>query len=199
MKIFLLYTPRSGSTSILKYFQKNKPEYHCFNEPWFDWMISNIYKENISYEDILKNENVFVKSALKTLPINVSTIVRDFDKVIILLRKDKKSQSESSILAHKEESFLNYKKRKYNLYLIEDEERKWMEDRYDFLNTELLRLAELYNLSVYYYEDLYYNSFEKLFEEIELDFNEEYFKEFLDISKKYRESDIIQKVNKSII
>ena len=42
MKILLLYTPRCGSTSILKYFEKIKTEYECFNEPWFEWMVENI-------------------------------------------------------------------------------------------------------------------------------------------------------------
>jgi hypothetical protein len=32
MKILLFYTPRTGSTSILNYFEKLNPNYECFNE-----------------------------------------------------------------------------------------------------------------------------------------------------------------------
>ena len=193
MKILLLYTPRSGSTSILKYFHKVKPEYECYNEPWFEFMVSKVYKDKITYSDLRDKDNIFVKSAYATLPVELETTLSDFDKIIILLRKNKKEQIESSILAHNELSFLNYKPRKYSTFTITDDELKNTSERFDFLNETLLNFSKVNKLPVFYYEDLYYDSFDSLFGELGIEYNEEYYREFLDVTNKYRIGDLEEK------
>lgn len=199
MKILLLYTPRSGSTAILKYFEKIKTEYKCFNEPWFEWMVENVHKNKNEYVDLITKQNIFVKSAYKTLPVSLDTLLTDFDKIVILLRKNQKEQVESSILVHKEESFLNNTPRNYNLHNITDAEFQTTYDRYSFLNETLFNFGTLNNLPIFYYEDLYYGNFNPLFNELEIEYNELYYKEFLDTTNKYRISDIITKKTNSLI
>ena len=199
MKILLLYTPRCGSTSILKYFEKIKTEYECFNEPWFEWMVENIHKNKNEYVDLITKQNIFVKSAYKTLPVSLDTLLTDFDKIVILLRKNQKEQVESSILVHKEESFLNNTPRNYNLYNITDDEFQTTYDRYSFLNETLFNFGTLNNLPIFYYEDLYYGDFQPLFDELELEYNNLYYKEFLDTTNKYRIGDIISKKTNTLI
>jgi hypothetical protein len=198
MKILLLYTPRSGSTSILKYFKKIKNEYECFNEPWFEWMIENVHKNKNEYVDLITKKNIFVKSAYKTLPVSLDTLLTDFDKIVILLRKNQKEQVESSILTHKEESFLNNTPRDYNLYSITDDEFQITYDRCSFLNETLFNFGTLNNLPIFYYEDLYYNDFTSLFNELNIEHNEEYFNEYLNTSKKYRIGEIVTKKTNSL-
>ena len=199
MKILLLYTPRAGSTSILKYFEKIKTEYECFNEPWFDWMIENVHKNKNEYSDLITKENIFVKSAYKTLPVSLDTLLTDFDKIVILLRKNQKEQVESSILVHKEATFLNSIPRNYNVYNIMDDEFQKTYDRYSFLNETLFNFGTLNNLPIFYYEDLYYGDFNPLFNELEIEYNELYYKEFLDTTNKYRIGDIISKKTNTLI
>ena len=199
MKILLLYTPRSGSTAILKYFEKIKTEYKCFNEPWFEWMVENVHKNKNEYVDLITKQNIFVKSAYKTLPVSLDTLLTDFDKIVILLRKNQKEQVESSILVHKEESFLNNTPRNYNLYSIADDEFQKTYDRYSFLNETLFNFGTLNNLPIFYYEDLYYGNFNLLFNELEIEYNDLYYKEFLDTTNKYRIGDIISKKTNSLI
>jgi hypothetical protein len=199
MKIALIYTPRSGSTSILKYFQKVKPDYVCYNEPWFEWMQKNLYNEDITYEKVISMDNVFIKSAFKTLPVSLEQIIKDFDKVIFLLRRNKKEQVESAALLSRQNDFLNYTKRKYWVDSINDEERTFFEDRYDFLNDTLTNCALKNNKKIFYYEDLYYGSFNEFFNEMELPFNEFAFNEHLNIKNRYREDEIVSKDKKTII
>ena len=199
MKIALIYTPRSGSTSILKYFQKVKPDYVCYNEPWFEWMQKNLYNEDITYEKVISMDNVFIKSAFKTLPVSLEQIIKDFDKVIFLLRRNKKEQVESAALLSRQNDFLNYTKRKYWVDSINDEERTFFEDRYDFLNDTLTNCALKNNKKIFYYEDLYYGSFDEFFNEMELPFNEFAFNEHLNIKNRYREDEIVSKDKKTII
>ena len=199
MKILLLYTPRCGSTSILKYFEKIKTEYECFNEPWFEWMVENVHKNKNEYVDLITKQNIFVKSAYKTLPVSLDTLLTDFDKIVILLRKNQKEQVESSILVHKEESYLNNTPRNYNLYSITDDEFQTKYDIYSFLNETLFNFGTLNNLPIFYYEDLYYGDFQPLFDELELEYNDLYYKEFLDTTNKYRIGDIIVKKTNSLI
>ena len=200
MKIALIYTARSGSTSILKYFSKLKPDYECFNEPWFPWMVSNVYNGNVlNYDDLISKSKIFLKTTPINCPVSFETLIKDFDKVIFLLRRDKKEQIESSILLHKESSFLDSTKRKYNIHEITQYEIDVITKKYDDLNTLIETTAAKHSLPIYYYEDLYYGSFSSLFEELGLHYDEQYYKEFLDISNRYRDGTTEVKTSNTII
>lgn len=194
MKILLIYTARTGSTSIFNYFQKMKLEYECYNEPWFAWMINFVYEgKKIDYNDIIKKKNIFIKCTFKNLPTTIDNLVKDFDKIIILLRKNTKEQSESSILVNKERSYLDMSPRKYRTYNITDFELNDTISLYLDLNSKLKSISEEYQIPLFYYEDLYYNDFTPLFNELGLEYNSEYFKEHLDVSNKYRIGDLTKK------
>jgi hypothetical protein len=196
----LIYTPRSGSTSILKYFSKLKPNYSCYNEPWFSWMQENLYKEVIDYQQVVSKENVFVKSTLKLLPVPIEQIMDDFDKVIFLLRKNKKDQIESAALVTKENGYLNYNKRKYWVESIDPLEYKQINERYEFLNETIIKASQDFNKPIYFYEDLYHGDFTQLFNDLELWYDEDAFNEFLDIKNKYRMVDNLEtKKHKTLI
>lgn len=192
MKIALIYTARSGSSSIFKYFEKLKPEYDCYNEPWFWWSKLNRYtKENTEYDNLLLKDNLFIKSTLSSLPVSLEQIINDFDKVIFLMRRNFKEQLESTILVNKERTYFNHKKRKYKVYSITDKE---IEEYTELINKNIETInstASKYNLPIFYYEDLYFESFDKLFKELNLYYNQIAFSEFLDKTNKYRIGDII--------
>jgi hypothetical protein len=162
-------------------------------------MHENLYKEKISYEQIVSLDNVFIKSAFKTLPVPLEKIIQDFDKVIFLLRRNKTEQVESAILLTRENDFLNYSKKKYWIDSIDDVDRQTFGDRYDFLNETLTKCAIDNNKKIFYYEDLYYGSFNEFFAEMELPFNQEAFDEYLDITHRYKENVVSNKKIKSII
>ena len=52
---------------------------------------------------------------------------------------------------------------------------------------------------IFYYEDLYYGDFKPLFDELELEYNQEYYEEYLNISNRYRIGDIEIKDKNSLI
>lgn len=199
MKIILIYTPRSGSTSIFKYFEKLKPDYLCFNEPWFEWMQANLHKKNITYNDVISNKNVFVKSTYKTLPVSLEQIIKDFDKVFILLRKNKEEQIQSYALTEMENSYLNYEKRTYNIPSISNESLIELTQRYDFLNEKLTFFSKKFNIPLFFYEDLYYgNSFPYFFSELGVKYDQTYFDEYLNINKRYKEGEFKSKKIKTL-
>lgn len=199
MKILLLYAPRCGSTSILKYFEKSKPEYECFNEPWYDWMVEHHHKREYTYEELANKENVFIKSSYRTFPVPFEKALEDFDKVIILLRKDKKKQLESYILTHKQGAFLDYSRKKYWIDSITEDEKLYFGNLYEEGIKKLLNFSSQYKVPVYWYEDLYFGSFNPFFKELNLSYNQAYYEEFLDISKKYRIEDVFNKNIPSLI
>jgi hypothetical protein len=199
MKIALIYTARSGSSSIFKYFEKSKPNYICYNEPWFWWSKEHRYNGNTDYDELIKNDNLFIKSTLSTLPCSLDKIFSDFDKVIFLLRKDFQAQLESTILVNKERTYLNHTQRKYKTYSISESEIKEYTELIN-INTKTIKDASNnYNSSLFYYEDLYYGDFKPLFDELELEYNQEYYEEYLNVSKKYRLGDIEIKDKTSLI
>ena len=182
MKILLLYTARSGSTSILNYFSKIKPEYECFCDPWYNWHTS----DKINYNDLICRDNIFVKSTYNFLPVTIEQAVADFDKVIILLRRDLKEQVESSILAFKENKYLDTTKRKYAVYTITEEELSDSVDIFTLLNKTLREISNVYGKPLFYYEDLFYEDFTPMLEELNIEKHPIYFDELLNNSNRYR-------------
>lgn len=199
MKIALIYIARTGSTSLLNYFAKLKPNYVCYNEPWFPWAKKNIHTENTEYNELIKNDNLFIKSTLTHLPCSLETLISDFDTVIFLIRKDLKSQIESHILVNKEMSYLNTTKRKYNIHNITESE---IEHYSEITNNHIQKIkttSNTYNVPLFYYEDLYYGDFQPIFDELGIVYNKEYYDEYLNISNKYRIGNMDIKNHKTLI
>lgn len=203
MKIALIYTARSGSTSIFKYFQKVKPNYTCYNEPWFWWSKKNRYNDDTEYDKLIKHENLFIKSTLSTLCVPLEKIIEDFDKTIFLIRRNFKEQLESAILVNKERTYLNHSKREYKLYTIDKEEEMYFSKTMRQNTNKLKQTSKTKNIPLFYYEDLYYGSFDNLFKEMQIDYDPSTFEEFLNIKNRYRIGEIKvapeDKSNKTIL
>ncbi len=65
----MLYYPRSGSTSIIRYYEKIRPNYKIINQPWTPLISKLEDRRKISYNEIISYENVLVKS---TIPLFLS-------------------------------------------------------------------------------------------------------------------------------
>jgi len=203
MKILMLYYPRSGSTSILRYFEKLKPEYTIINQPWSPLVSQLESRLKISYSEIISHKDVLVKS---TIPLFLSkdippeTIQNDFDKIFILIRRNKEEQIESYITATKNKSFLdhtptNYWIGEYN----EDAVTKKIKSEIDASEEIANFIKNKLNVPLFYYEDLYYNNFDELFSYLGIEKNDVYFNDFLNISKKYKIKSLEQKNNKTLL
>lgn len=200
MKILLLYIPRSGSTSILRYFESIRPNYEVINQPWSSLISKLNFTNTIKYKDLIVKENVFVKIDIGTFlteRINFDEVKKDFDKIIILDRKDNDKQIESLVYAKMNESFLESNKYWFNNISKEDfEESKFVIEK---LKESIETIKEKLNSKVYYYEDLYFNDFSNLFNYLEIEHNEEFFKKYLSKENKYRLNGIELKQNKSLV
>jgi len=199
MKILILYVPRSGTNSITDYFLKQQPNYEYFNQPFTLYKETGIKK--IRYEECIKYENVLVKSDINSfnlLKINKQKIINDFDKVLLISRKNKRNQAISYIDAENNKNFLNKTKRKYYLDGISKERIKELEERFTNLENVLFELKDpLFRF--FYYEDLFYGDFYELFNYLNINHIDEDFKNILDNSNKYSIGYHPNKINKTII
>lgn len=205
MKILLLYIPRAGSTSILRYFKSVKPNYNIINQPWSELIVELTKSNMINYKDLIKYENIFVKSDIGSFNkenIDLECVKSDFDKIIILDRKDKEKQIESLIYAKHNNSFLESNKYWFDddyKYTIEEDEKRSAQNGIQELKNQIPTLTKLLNAKFYYYEDLFFGDFSDILNYLEIDYNEEYFNLYLDKKNKYRLGDTIPKENKSLI
>jgi hypothetical protein len=203
MKILMLYYPRSGSTSILRYFEKVKPEYTIINQPWSPLVSQLESRLKISYSEIISHKDVLVKS---TIPLFLSkdippeTIQNDFDKIFILIRRNKEEQIESYINATKNKSFLDYTTTNYWVgEYNEDDDTKKIKSEINASEEIANFIKNKLNVPLFYYEDLYYNNFDELFKYLNIEKNDVYFNEFLNINKKYKIKSLQPKNNKTLL
>lgn len=202
MRVLLLYYPRSGSTSILRYYEKIRPDYKIINGPWSP-LVSHLEERiKITYNEIVEYKDVFVKSTIplflsKNIPFE--NVKRDFDKVAILIRRNKEEQIESYVMAAKNKSFLDFSPTNYWVDGYDDDNTRRIRSEIEPSEEVATILKEKLNAPMFYYEDLYYDSFDPLFKHFEIEKNEEYFNEFLDRGKKYRASTLETKNNKTLL
>jgi 6-pyruvoyl-tetrahydropterin synthase len=199
MKILILYVPRSGTNSISEYFLIQNPNYQYFNQPFTRYKETGIKKTK--YEECIKYENVLVKSDIynfSLLKISKEKIINDFDKVLLISRKNKREQSISSITAQHNKNFLDKTKRKYHLAGITKEMIKEQEEEFVSLENVLFELKDPLFRS-FYYEDLFYEDFSELFDYLNITHIDEDFKNILDKSNKYNIGYHPSKTNKTIL
>jgi hypothetical protein len=200
MKTLLLYTPRSGTNSICKYFLNQYPNFTYFNQPWSNYKNEDI--KFIPYEDCITHNNLLVKSEIQNfhkLGISKEKLYSDFDKVMIMNRKNKREQSISLIIATQSSNFLNSNKRKYftkslNDDMIESTITNLVKSETLFEN---YRTNETMSLS---YEDIYYEKkIDNLFDFLNLRFVPEDFDKFIDIKNKYSDGEYNSKIKKTLL
>jgi hypothetical protein len=202
MRILMLYYPRSGSTSIIRYYEKIRPDYKIINGPWSP-LVSQIEERiKISYDEIISYENVLVKSTIPLfLSKNISPeiIKKDFDKIFILIRKNKEEQIDSYVMATKTNSFLEYNPKSYWTDGYNDDDTNKIRLEIEASDEIANFIQSKLDVPLFYYEDLYYDNFDSLFEYLEIEKDEKYFDEFLSRDKRYKANTLDTKNNKTLI
>lgn len=199
MKILILYTARSGTNSIADYFLKQNPKYEYFNQPFAKYYEKGMRKS--TYSECLEFENVLVKSEIssfKKLSISKEQILKDFDKVMLISRKNKREQAISYIIAGSYKNYLEKKQRNYYVEGLDEELIKEVEQ----YQTEQHELLEEYRdpaFPYFYYEDLYYGDFADLLKYLEIKYISADFDEILSNKNKYRHKDLRSKAVKTLV
>ena len=197
MKILILGTPRSGSTSLVKFINShiNLSNYQMVIEPFNNTLYFN---RNNTIETLLQYENILVKNLFlidndeypKESFIDgfeyLNWCYTYFDKIIILDRKDKIAQSESFAVneTSMRESGVGWHTPKiYDVEKIEPSYIKTMIDRYTKSSEILHNIASKQKFPIFYYEDIFLEKsrkyIEQLFNYLDIEINESSYIEYI--------------------
>ena len=181
--ILIIGVPRSGTTSFLHCFYDN---FEIYNEP-----INTIIRKDYPTErfmTMIKRNNIVVKTMADQIPFDYpenpiccvnhssmgffSEIIPFFDKIILLDRKDVKSQLESYTRMVEQRS--------------KDSEVLERGIKHFYLNKFNIReISEKYNLPIFYYEDIFYGDSKDVFKKLDIPLDWVNL-EFLDRKYKYQ-------------
>lgn len=215
MKTLILATPRSGSTSLTMLIHSHMnvfPNYKLFIEPYNVELNSSITSISpLQIYDNLLVKNLFLDGYEYEYPMDSFDNVYEyfdwcysfFDKILILDRRNKISQSESFAV---NETLIRTKgigwhtPKIYDIDKIEPSYISNMVERYTNSSEVLKSISVINELPLFYYEDIFerhdVNILNNLFEYLGLELNVDYYKEFiLSPNRKIR----IDKSNKKII
>lgn len=197
MKILILGTPRSGSTSLVKLIDShiNLPNYKMVIEPFNK---SLYFNGKHTIESLLEYENILVKNLFligndeyaENSFIDVyeyfNWCYSYFDKIVILDRKDKIAQSESFVINEtmwRERGVDWHTQKIYNIETIEPMYLKTMVDRYTESSQILYNISKEENLPLFYYEDIFLEKsrkhIEELFGYLDMELNESNYEEYI--------------------
>ncbi len=196
----MLYSPRSGTNSICDYFLKQKSTYTYFNQPWSLYQEGGVLKK-AKYNECLQYDEVLTKSEItsfKRLKISNEKMLSDFDRVLLMSRRNKKEQAISYLIAESNKNFLSKDKRKYFIDSITDHQIESAKSYLDNADNILNELKDA-GCKIFYYEDLYYGGFEEIFEFLNLKYIKSDFDNILDKGNRYFSGEWESKKIKSII
>ena len=197
MKILLLGTPRSGSTSLVRLINShiNLPNYKMVIEPFNN---SLYFDGNNTIETLLQYENILVKNLFlvgndeyaENSFIDVyeyfNWCYSYFDKIIILDRKDKIAQSESFVINEtmwRERGIDWHTKKIYDLDKIDNSYLETMIDRYIESSKILNDISYTNNFPIFYYEDIFLNNnievVKNLFQYLKMDLDMEMYNKYV--------------------
>ena len=219
MKILLLGTPRSGSTSLVKFIDSHisLSHYKMMIEPFNQ----NLYKNKEYDKDrdtilyLTKVDNVLVKNLFllghEEYPIKSFDDIYEylewcysyFDKIIILDRKDKIAQAESFVINETASRKMNigwHTPKVYDLTKIEPEYIETMISRYTESSKILYNISQNKGYPIFYYEDIFleYNIdvVKNMLEYLGIEYNQSCIDEW--INSPYKKVRIEEKANKLI-
>lgn len=175
MRVLVLATPRSGSTSLTKliYSHLELSEYTLFIEPFNSNFYTKYKIDGFDFQTYLpleNFENLLVKSLLLfeniEYPIKsfndtesyLNWCVTFFDKIIILDRTDKVSQSESFVINEtlfRERGLDWHSPKHYDLSKMDKVYLEKMIVRYEESSRLLLNMSNKFDIPIYYYEDIF--------------------------------------------
>jgi hypothetical protein len=168
MKILILGTPRSGTTSLVKFIDSHikLPNYKMIIEPFnseLDGYIMDIdsiinFKNLLIKNLFLIGNDEYPKDSFENVYEYFQWCFSYFDKIIILDRKDKIAQSESFVVnetAIRERGIGWHTPKIYDLTKIETSYIKTMINRYTESSKILNNISENKGYPIFYYEDIF--------------------------------------------
>lgn len=182
MKILVLATPRSGSTSLTKliYSHLDSSKYNLFIEPFnpnfyqkykidgFDFTTHKPLENfnNLLVKSLLLFENVeYPIKSFSSVESYLNWCVSFFDKIIILDRKDKLSQSQSFVINEtqfREKGLDWHSPKHYDLSKIDENYVEKMIFRYRESTKLLLEISNKQEIPIFYYEDIFLNDTDQI-------------------------------------
>jgi hypothetical protein len=214
MKILILGTPRSGSTSLVRLINShiNLPNYKMVIEPFNN---SLYFDGNNTIETLLQYENILVKNLFLVgndeYPKESFDNVYDyfnwcysyFDKIIILDRKDKVAQSESFAINEtmfREKGIGWHTQKIYDLSKVEISYIRNMIDTYTKSSEILEKISHEKSYPIFYYEDIFINHnieiLKELMEYVDMELDMKIYSEY--VLSPYRKVRIERGLNKLI-
>jgi hypothetical protein len=196
MKILILGTPRSGSTSLVRLIDShiNLFNYRMFIEP-FNQLLD---KEINSIEPLLEYDSILVKNlfligndeypkeSFKSVFKYLNWCYSYFDKIVILDRKDKIAQSESFVINEtmwREKGVGWHTKKIYDLDRIDKSYLEIMIDRYTESSEILNDISYTNMFPIFYYEDIFLSHnievVKNLFKYLDMDLNTEMYSRYI--------------------
>lgn len=196
MRILILATPRSGSTSLVKLVNSHITisDYKMLIEPFNSQL--NGYTPNI--DSLFNIENLLIKNLFLVgndeYPIDSFSNVSEyfewcydfFDKIILLDRKDKVAQSESFAVNEtlmRERGIDWHTPKIYDIEKIEPSYIKTMIDRYTKSSEILHTISSKQKFPIFYYEDIFLEKsikhIEELFSYLDIELNESNYEEYI--------------------
>jgi hypothetical protein len=192
VRIAILTSPRSGSTSLFKLIEEHliKEDYISISEPFTYYFKVRKY----SNPDIFKDKhNVFIKTFIgdKHIPkffkndvdLYWNWFFNYFEKIIILDRKNKQLQSESLTYQLKKKNYENWHKKNY--YDLTNITKEDIEHTKNILikDSEQKHIISNKGYPIFYFEDIYIKKDRKiidfLFKYINLNLNEALYEKYI--------------------
>lgn len=218
MKILILATPRSGSTSLAKFIDSHLvlQNYKMFIEP-YALLNHNDYSDKFDCETtdlLLGYDNIIIKNLILVgydeYPTKTFNNVYEylewcsnfFDKIIILDRKNKIAQAESFVINEtlaRERGIGWHTPKVYDLDRIDKSYLRDMVNRYTESSKILRELSESKNIPAFYYEDIFLehntNTIKNLLEYLEIELIYDNYNEFiLSPGRRVRIEKILRKI-----
>ena len=178
----IIGVPRSGTTSLMKSISSANNLPYVYEPLRFETDITDIkdvvIKTQLHQINSLTNSGNVTNEHLKKCILFYVEFSKQFDNVILINRRDTKSQSESLSAHH---NGINEKLKYVYSEQVYDGKAKLLYNNIELLNKYLIKLSEMIKIPIDTYEDVYYGD-GLINKSILID------KEILNIKNKYRQT-----------
>jgi len=162
MRICILGSPRSGTTSLMEYISDSL-KINRVNEPYNSIIDTRWGKRDITEDSIWRDKNTVVKHLIFQLTSEQKKNLKDhFDKVVCIYRKDLKSSSESWLAGYHSDNWnrpYTYKDSK-----AFETTKKNAQIKNNIIEHRIKEIQEIEELGYFTvtYEDLFYSDKDKI-------------------------------------
>jgi hypothetical protein len=189
MRICILANPRTGSSSLYTLLEKHLPKnYHCVSEPFNPHYMESISDTQNHCQIINDRNDILLKHIYYQLPPHYETmdewlnwLTNNFDKIILLDRRDRVAQAESFEYHQSKNFFSWHVKQFYNITSINTSQ---IQNRIKFLNNDgecLRKISGKYPM--FFYEDIFVNKniniINSIFQYMEIEPIEKYVNQYI--------------------